>query len=311
MWQGTLLLGGVVLGCQMSSEEQQAGVISQVLRGFRVCGLDATQFSDRMLIEDYIRKNTSAAVNVLMASPTFYFFFAKIHGQSLVVSSIRAITGTLRIVPFMGLFYGFFALVSPFVTSAFMARGQSYQDAQTNAGIAVMLSGLAAIEALVELRGCGVTFGQMAPSAFLIFIPALIGRLATGVLTQQQKVGTTETVSLLPPSWEHGPAWQQRTYLLFDQLALDREFLITCAGTTVFQHVLNSITWVLLTRGKTSTFVDIARFCFGGLGGTPLSGVRQFGKTFVMRLGFSWVWNWCTTQQFPMPAFDSALKTCS
>ena len=78
--------------------------------------------------------------------------------------------------------------VCPFVTAALMARGSSYEEAQSTAGVAVMLSGFVFVEALVELRGCGVTFAQMTASSFVLFIPALVGRLATGVLTQQQKV---------------------------------------------------------------------------------------------------------------------------
>jgi len=121
----------------------------------------------------------------------------------------------MRIVPFMGFFYASFALICPFVTDAFMKRGQSYAEAQVrptgihtrpstgivpgrcippiftsspppgtvvsqgNAGTTVMLSGFVLVEAVVELRGCGVTFGQMNPAAFLLFIPALVGRLAT------------------------------------------------------------------------------------------------------------------------------------
>ena len=50
----------------------------------------------------------------------------------------------------------------------------------------------------------------MSASSFLLFIPALAGRLATGVLTQQQKVGT-EPTPLLPESWRDGPTWQQHT----------------------------------------------------------------------------------------------------
>lgn len=143
----------------------------------------------RVLVEDYIRKNCIAAVNVLMASPVFYFAFAKIYGMTIPVSLVRSITGSVRVAPFISFFYGFFAVVCPFVTQFFMERGQTYEEAQTTAAIAVMLSGFVFIEALVELRGCGVTFAQMTRSSFLIFIPALVGRLATGVLTQQQKVG--------------------------------------------------------------------------------------------------------------------------
>jgi len=306
MWQGAALLGGVLLGVQAASDEQRKTAVTSLLAGYRVAGLDPEHISDKVLIQDFVRKNAAAACNVLMASPAFYFLFAKIHGCSVAVSSVRAITGTLRIVPFMGAFYGLFAVICPFVTSYFMGRGQSYDEARGTASIAVMLSGFVFIEAVVELRGCGVTFAQMAPSSFLIFIPALVGRLATGVLTQQEKVGQ-ESEPLLPESWRDGPTWQQHTYMTFDMLALDKEFLVTCAGTTVFQHILNGITWVLLSRGKTASLVEICKFIVGGMNGTALSGLSQFGKTFVMRFGFGWTWNWCTTQQLPMPVFDAVL----
>ena len=46
---------------------------------------------------------------------------------------------------------GFFAVVCPFVTQVFMERGQTYEEASTNAAIVVMLCGFVFIEALVEL----------------------------------------------------------------------------------------------------------------------------------------------------------------
>ena len=338
MWQGAALLGAVVAGVQLASEKQRETAINALLGGYRACGLTADKISDRQLIEDYVRKNAAAAVNVVMASPTFYFLFAKMHGQSLAVSSVRAFTGararapparpraaarpphaaaslraprsragTLRIVPFMGFFYGAFALCCPFVTAALVDRGQTYSEANGNAGVAVMLSGFVFIEAIVELRGCGVTFGQMTASSFLIFVPALIGRLATGVLTQQQKVGV-ESESVLPADWQEGPTWQQHTYMTFEMLHLDKDFFTTAAGTSVFQHILNATTWVLLTQGRTATFGSIFKFMLGGMNGTVLSGAAQFGKTLILRSLFGWVWNFCSSQELDMPAFDTVLK---
>jgi len=309
MWQGLAILAGVTSAVTLSSEEQRTSLVRSILNCYRACGLKESLISDRRLIEDHVRKNAVAAVNVLMASPVFYFAFSKIYGTSFVVSSIRSITGSLRIVPFMGFFYGFFAVVCPFVTQYFMETGQSYEEASTTAAIAVMLSGFVFIEALVELRGCGVTFAQMTASSFVLFIPALVGRLATGVLTQQQKVGSEEKPPILPASWEHSDQiWQAHTYRLFERLHLDNEFVVTCAGTSVFQHVLNSITWVLLTQGKATTLMGIAKFMLGGPNGTVLSGASQFGRTFIMRFGFSWVWNWCSSQEVNMPVFDPFLK---
>lgn len=308
MWQGLAVLTGVAVGTVLSSEKQRVAAVKTVLQGYRLCGLKESLIDDKLLVVDYVRKNVAAAINVLMASPAFYFIFAKIHGQSIVISSMRAITGTLRIVPFMGFFYGFFAVVAPFVTAALMERGQSYEEAQGNAGVGVMLSGFVFIEAVVELRGCGVTFAQMTPGSFLIFLPALVGRLAAGVLTQQQKVGT-ESEPVLPTSWQDGPTWQQHTYMLFDMLHIDKDFLVTCAGTTVFQHILNGVTWVLLTKGQSATLWSIGSFVLGGMQGTVLSGASQLGKTFVMRFGFSFAWNWFTCLNLEMPAFDAALKS--
>lgn len=304
-FQGTLLLGGICGSVQLASDEQRAKAISTIISVMRTCGLDS-RISDRQLIEDYLRKNATAAVNVIFASPTFYFMFAKMHGQSLLVSSVRAFTGSMRIVPFMGFFYGAFAVICPFVTSALMARGQTYKEAQGNAGVAVLLSGFVFVEALVELRGCGVTFAQMTPASFLIFIPALIGRLATGVMTQQAKVGM-ESEPLFPESWREGPTWQQHTLMTAEMLHIDKDFVTTALGTSVFQHILNGVTWVLLTQGKAATLGSIMHFTLLGMNGTVLSGAAQFGKTCLLRTTFSFSWNWFSSRPVDMPVFDAVL----
>ena len=48
-------------------------------------------------------------------------------------------------------------------------------------------------------------------------------------------VGAEASDPLLPASWEHGAAWQAHLYALFQTLALDKEFAVTLAGTSVFQ----------------------------------------------------------------------------
>merc|ERR1712185_506516 len=67
---------------------------------------------------------------------------------------------------------------------------------------------------------------------------------------------------LLPAAWNDAdaPTWQQHTYMLFERLALDKEFVVTCAGTSIFQHILNSVTWVLLPSGKLTTLGQIGGF---------------------------------------------------
>ena len=52
---------------------------------------------------------------------------------------------------------------------------------------------------------------------------------------------------------------------------------------------------MLLTNGKQTTLGQIGSFLAFGLNGTLVSGISQFGKTFLMRLGFGWAWNWCST----------------
>eukprot|EP00967_Tisochrysis_lutea_P018950 scaffold21497_cov32-Tisochrysis_lutea.AAC.1 len=148
----------------------------------------------------------------------------------------------------------------------------------------------------------------MNPVAFLLFIPALIGRLATGVLTQQQKVGV-ESEKIYPEDWLTGPTWQQHTAMTLDMLHLDKDFATTAMGTSVFQHVLNGVTWTLLTKGKSAGIVDMTKFILGGMGGTFLSGAAQFGKTFVLRSLFGFAWNWFSSQEVDMPVFDAVLKT--
>ena len=46
----------------------------------------------------------------------------------------------------------------------------------------------------------------------------------------------------------------------------------------------------------------------GGMNGTVLSGAAQFGKTLILRSLFGWVWNFCSSQELDMPAFDTVLK---
>ena len=65
---------------------------------------------------------------------------------------------------------------------------------------------------------------------------------------------------------------------------------------------------MLLTQGRTATFGSIFKFMLGGMNGTVLSGAAQFGKTLILRSLFGWVWNFCSSQELDMPAFDTVLK---
>ena len=57
-----------------------------------------------------------------------------------------------------------------------------------------------------------------------------------------------------------------------------------------------------------SPFGSIFKFMLGGMNGTVLSGAAQFGKTLILRSLFGWVWNFCSSQELDMPAFDTVLK---
>ena len=125
--------------------------------------------------------------------------------------------------------------------------------------------------------------------------------------TPWEGLRATRLGAILPASWQDGPTWQQHTYMTFDMLRLDKEFAVTCCGTAVFQHILNGVTWVLLTQGQAATLGSILRFTFGGMGGTILSGAAQFGKTCLLRTTFSFSWNWFSGQPVHMPCFNAVL----
>ena len=75
------------------------------------------------------------------------------------------------------------------------------------------------------------------------------------------------------------------------------------------QHVLNGVTFILLTKGRSSGLGEMLKFIVGGMHGTALSGLAQFGKTFILRSLFGFSWNWFSSQEVDMPAFDAVLAT--
>jgi len=161
-FQGTAMLAGAIAASALVPFEAQLTMLTKTVEAFRYAGLSRDAISDDVLLTDYLRKNALAAQNVLIASPTFYFLFSWITGQSVAVCCARAITGTMRIVPFMGFFYGAFAILAPFATQYYMKQGgTTYEESASTANMALMLGGFVFIEAIVELRGCGVLFTQM------------------------------------------------------------------------------------------------------------------------------------------------------
>lgn len=247
---------------------------------------------------------------MILASPAFYFSWHLIHRESIVNCVLRSVTGTLRIVPFMGMFYGSFALLLPFVTGALMQhRGQTFEEAKGNSMMGSLLCGFVFMEALIELRGCGVAYSQLRPMHFIIFMPALVGRLAAGVLTQYNKIGE-EFVSVVPEEWAaaEAPAWQRALARVAKTACIDAQFFTTLVGTSVFQHVLNAVTFIALTKGKAGGAREIGSYLAKGLGGTYLSGLLQLLNTVGMRFAFVGVWNWCSSQPLIYPAMDAAIQ---
>lgn len=140
--EGTAMLGAAIAAGTFVPFETQLSALKRVIDGFRAAGLRRDAIPDDVLVKDYLRKNALAAQNVLIASPSFYFLFSWITGQSVAVCTARAITGTMRIVPFMAFFYGAFALLAPFATQYYMRTGgTSYADSASNANMALMLGG--------------------------------------------------------------------------------------------------------------------------------------------------------------------------
>ena len=308
-WQGLTVLGGIAALSVVPGDTKRATTVSAIAT-YRRLGLDPALIGDRRLVDDFIRTNIVALANVLLASPTFYFMWHLIHQQSVANSLMRGVTGTVRIAPFMVIFHSLFAIGLPFFTAELMRRSpeEGYKAAKGNASKYMLLSGFVAIEAVVELRGCGVQFNQMPISGFTLFIPALVGRLATGALTQYQKLGE-EFVNVLPAAWGERDAavWQRKTNDVFNYFCVDEAFFYTLLGTSFFQHVLNGITFVMLTKCKAAGMKDYGNYIVFGLEGSVLSGLQQFGRTLMMRFAFCTSWNWLSSQPRQLAFLDAAV----
>ena len=271
--------GAAIMG---TSDEQKKKVVVATVNAYRACGVSVSNVSDEKLVKDHIVTNIWAAKCLALASPSFYFMWNLTHSETLVTSLLRSVTGTVKIIPFTTALYGLLSLTIPLAMST-MFKEQDYEAAKGNSKIAMMVSGLASIEAMIELRGCGVTVMPTVGS-FLIFYPALLGRLATGVLLQQGKVGT-ESTNILPDDFRaaDAPEWKVSTNDLFDTLAIDQAFFVTLGGTTIFQHILNGVTLVLRDQGQGTTVKQIGKYIVGGMEGTAMSGANMLMRTFMLR----------------------------
>jgi hypothetical protein len=83
------MLAGAIAASVLVPFEAQLTVLKKTVEIFRSAGLSREAISDEVLVTDFLRKNALAAQNVLIASPTFYFLFSWITGQSVAVCCAR------------------------------------------------------------------------------------------------------------------------------------------------------------------------------------------------------------------------------
>ena len=291
------------------SDNTKTKSVVALVETMRALGLNQA-LDDARLIGGFFKTNLSAGINVIAASPAFYFSWHLIHGEGVATCLLRSVTGTLRIVPFMGIFYGSFAVVLPFVTAHLMGEyGQEFEAAKSNTMMGALLSGFAFLESVIELRGCGVAYSQLRPGHFAIFVPAIIGRIAAGVLTQFEKVGA-EFHSIAPEAWgdPDAPAALRAVARVCEVACIDISFFTTLLGTSVFQHILNAVTYVVLKGGRAAGAKEVGVYLARGIGGTYASGAAQLARTVGMRFAFCLTWNWCSSQEVVYPSLDTAAK---
>ena len=142
----------------------------------------------------------------------------------------------------------------------------------------------------------------MSVAPLLVFYPALIGRIVSGVLLQIEKTGE-EFQNILSDDFnaDDAPALQRGLYKIFETLAIDQSFFITLFGTSFFQHILNGVTFVLLTFGRKGKISDIGSYVREG-------GLGQFAKTIGMRFSFVLGWNWLSSREQKREYIQLALK---
>ena len=289
VYTGAVMFGGIAIFLNTSTKEEKRDWLLWSMRLFRDAGIRKEHVNDEVLATNIATLLESGCNNIL-ASPLFYSVWHLIHRQSLGVSILRGFTGTLRIVPFMTAFYCFAAYIVPYATQHFLKQGDEYETAYQKSQYSLVF-GISIVETIVELMGCGVVLNQMTLAPLLLFYPALIGRIVSGVLLQIKKTGA-EFENILPASYrdENAPEWQQSVSKALDLLAIDESFFITLFGTSVFQHILNGVTFIMLTRGKATTLGDIGRYMKEG-------GFAQLLRTIGMRFSFCLGWNWLSSQK--------------
>lgn len=107
---------------------------------------------------------------------------------------------------------------------------------------------------------------------------------------------------------QNAASWKKSINTVFDGLCLDNSFFITLIGTSLFQHILNGTTFILLTRGKAASVRDFGRYITGGVEGTAIGGLKQLLRTGGMRFLFCLTWNWLSSHSQEYAWMDAALE---
>ena len=212
---GAACLGGALLVAEFVPEQTLAGFIVQTVDFYRdVLGVPAERVNDAALVVDNFQQAMDGAACLLGASPLFYGMFHLIHRVPVHLCLLRAATGTLQIVPVMATFFALLGLGTPLAANAIMVRtGEAYGTAKFKGQAAILFGGLILGEVAIELKGCGVPMRAIRLFALAAFLPALIGRLATGVALQVTK-NTDEFANVLPAGFKKpdAPAWQREPF---------------------------------------------------------------------------------------------------
>jgi hypothetical protein len=149
-WRGAIGLaavcgGGLLLG----KEAVLSPALAWTVRKMRVVGISPTEVTDQMLLRDHLLLWTEAAFNVFVATPAFFFGYHAIHGQGVLVSAARSVTGTVRTAPMICMMCAVLGCAPPLLIGPCQSHfGWDYPAASSRALRCVMLGPVAVIEAL-------------------------------------------------------------------------------------------------------------------------------------------------------------------
>mmetsp|Transcript_99471 Transcript_99471/g.172674 ORF Transcript_99471/g.172674 Transcript_99471/m.172674 type:complete len:427 (-) Transcript_99471:59-1339(-) len=275
--------------------------------------VDRQIISQRQLLEDYLRPALITASNCISSCPLLYFAYHQMHRVSTSTSILRCLTGTVRVVPGVGLAYLIFACAHPVLTGVLLSRqeavgdssNEGYTDAKQLASM-YTLGMVTFVETYVELQGIGVNPNHLTAKVFFCFLPTICGRLSCSVMVQLRKIGQ-DFQGILPESWagESASAPQQWVNRVFKALSIDQQFFIGLLGCSFFQHASNGVAHVATSKGLGFTAQDAMQYFVGGLDGSMKSALIQVVRTIWMRFSFIAFWNWQSSNARELPCITT------